>query len=58
MSEERRPSTFSAVRDLLAKHDQRQRPGTVGEAVLLAEKELAAAGVDSPRLSAIGRRTR
>lgn len=52
MSEERRPSAFSAVRDLLAKHDQRQRPGTVGEAVLLAEKELAAAGVDSPRLSA------
>jgi release factor glutamine methyltransferase len=52
MSGERRPSTFSAVRELLAKHDQRQRPGTVGEAVLQAEKELAAAGVDSPRLSA------
>lgn len=52
MSEERRPSTLSAVRDLLTKHDQRQRPGTVGESVLQAEKELSAIGVDSPRLSA------
>lgn len=55
MSEERRPSTFAALRDLLAKHDARRRPlppGTVGEAVVWAEKELDAAAVDAPRLSA------
>lgn len=55
MSEERRPSTFSALRDLLAKHDARKRPlppGTVGESVVWAEKELSSAGVDSPRLCA------
>lgn len=47
MSEQSRPSS---LRELLAKHDT--RPGTISDAVLWAEKELAAARVDSPRLSA------
>ncbi|MDP2848109.1 MAG: peptide chain release factor N(5)-glutamine methyltransferase [Humidesulfovibrio sp.] len=47
MSERRRPSS---LRELLAKHDT--RPGTINDAVLCAEKQLIAAKVDSPRLSA------
>lgn len=47
MSERRRPSS---LRELLAKHDT--RPGTINDAVVWAEKQLVAAEVDSPRLSA------